>query len=46
MSAAQVVFVAVGTPEDVGRVQTSYTGQHLAAVLAASRNAAAMSDRS
>jgi excinuclease ABC subunit A len=39
-------IVAVGTPEDVARVQASYTGQHLAAVLAASRSAAAMSDRS
>jgi excinuclease ABC subunit A len=39
-------IVAVGTPEDVARVAASYTGQHLAAVLAASRNAAAMSDRS
>ena len=39
-------IVAVGTPEDVARVPASYTGQHLASVLAASRNAAAMSDRS
>jgi excinuclease ABC subunit A len=39
-------IVGVGTPEDIARVPASYTGQHLAGVLAASRNAAAVNDRS